>query len=269
MTNTLPEQLTQLQETIQADAQFADQLEEQLRMHHANRQEVNNSEMVTIDAQFNRIASMVATLVIMILVLAMLPPVQTLAMNILNGLFNRADTNEMTVTRPQTDSASRESEDIPIEQLASVANFDLQFPNAIPSIYTLRDSGYFEDRNTVTLSYDAPGRGLIITQQPLASVDYGLLTDGGSGIGVDAPITPVMVGDFAGEYVIGAWIVEDQQINEDGTVTTQVIWNETVSMRTLRWIEGDVIFEIRAMGGSEGHRYIGLEEMIEIALSME
>ena len=80
----------------------------------------------------------------------------------------------------------------------------------------------------------------------------------------------MQIGDYMGQFVEGTWIQTDSASDDStNTVTSDVEWRESASARRLRWIEDGILYEIMAMGGSENYRFIGQEQMIDIALSLE
>ena len=208
----------------------------------------------------------------MIALFATVPPLRSLAEEIFNTLFPRADDNVVIVTH--TDSMNTATPATPayltIEEVSTLANFAVKLPTYPLQEYHFMGASYAPERNIVSLVYERPGRVLMISQQPIEDSAQGLLTEGELGIGADAIVSEIEIGTFMGEIVYGIWIVTDTSTDSiSGAATSELSWSPSASSRTLRWVRGSILYEIRAMGGSEGHDFIGQEIMIDIALSME
>src|SRR5690606_23091037 len=158
-----------------------------------------------------------------------------------------------------------------IEEIGSVVTFEVKQPTYPLPGYGFMGVSYHPARNVVSLLYERPGRFLMISQQPIEAVEQGLLTEAGLGIGADAVVLEIETDEANGEIVQGMWIVTDTSTDSiSGATTSELSWSPSASSRTLRWIQDGVLYEIRALGGSEGHdNIIGPDTMVEIAPSME
>lgn len=272
MTDLLEQKLNAIYDANQPDEEFAEQLEQQLKMMH--RQPVSSSGPVHTHklALVRRLTTAAASLLIMIALFATVTPFRSLAEDIFNGLFPRADDNVITVTHtasmdPETAALTSY---LTIEEVRTLANFEVKLPTYPLQEYQFIGASYTPRRNVVSLVYERPGRVLMISQQPLEDSEQGLLTAGSIGIGADAIVSEIEIGVSNGEIVHGMWIVTDTSTDStSGTTTSEMSWSPSASSRTLRWIQDGILYEIRALGGSEGHDFIGQEIMIDIALSME
>jgi len=204
--------------------------------------------------------------VVMIVVLAGVvvmatPSLRVLAQELLNTLFNRESNSTITVQPPALPTTGDAGTLTDVTTVETEAGFHIAQPQSIPAGYAFSGVGYTESRHAVSLVYERPGAELSITQQPVEYAEFGLLTDGASGIGPDAPIASVQIGDVVGEYVAGTWIM---------TSENQAVWQANAPSQRLRWQEGGMIYEILANGGSSdtgsGFDQSGL---IAIALSLQ
>ncbi|MDX1992554.1 MAG: hypothetical protein SF029_09195 [bacterium] len=202
----------------------------------------------------------VAAAVITVSVIWVTPPLHSLAQEVLNTLFNRASSSTITV-ETQVSSDQAEPSRMEPAQVEALAGFTLKQPSSIPSGYTFGGAGYTASRHAASLFYQRPGAELLITQQPAAYAEYGLLTDGDSGIGPDAPIEQVTIGNVLGEYVAGTWVMSSDN---------QAVWLPDASVQRLRWQEGDMIYEILANGGSaDTGSGLDRDAMIALANSLQ
>lgn len=227
--------------------EFVEQLDRQLRQYH---QSMNSRKRRSY-----RWGLVAAFLLVGLLTVLMVPATRSLAQGAWDELFKRAE----STIYPTGEFVMMDLEWRSFETIAeaeSAQGINIYAPPDAPFGYVLTDIGVTADNQVVTLYYDRPGRGLYISQRKVSFGDKDGL------IGSDANITPVTVRGVEGVYVIGAWVAE--RPSEGFT------WNSDASFRSLRWVEDDTLYEIRTMGGSEGHAfYIGLEEMLAMAESME
>lgn len=187
------------------------------------------------------------------------PPLRSWAQDVLNSLFNRAESNTITVAPSNGSGAEVALQDIASVQAAS--GFEIAQPAYVPDGFTFSGAGYTPDRHAASLFYDRPGAEFVITQQPAQYAEFGLLTDGASGIGPDAPIEIVQLGDISAEYVAGAWIM---------TSENQAVWNPNAGFQRLRWKSGTMIYEILTAGGStDTGSAISKDQMVAIAVSLQ
>jgi hypothetical protein len=138
-----------------------------------------------------------------------------------------------------------------VNQLETQLGVDFKEPTILPDLF--RFEGITVHGKSIEWAYTCScgGRVFEIFQQPLSdatSVE----------VGVDTPIEEVQIGTMKGEYAEGSFVVYP-----GAKVAT---WNPETSMRRLRWVIDDVLFEIVSVGGSVGHAgYVSKAEMIAIA----
>lgn len=251
--------LTALHAQNQPEADFADALEQKLRAMYASQQAAAPTKRAASRRLVYRLGGLAASLAILV-GLFTFTPLRSVAQGILESLFSVAESNVMPVTE-STDNAELSNPSLlTLEQVRDLAGFSVKVPTYPLDNYQFTGAGYTEERQAVSLLYEGPGRLLTITQQPLASAEQGIATDSSLGIGVGASLVEVAIGDQQGVFVAGMWVE-----TEGG----ELAWAESGSRRRLRWIEGDMLYEIFAQGGSEGHDFIGQTEMVAIALSLQ
>ncbi len=252
--------------------EFLHTLENDLRRSHQHLL-VKSKRRMTV--YLRRLTTIAAAFGLLLLVILFVPPFRSLAQDIIDSLFTRAESNERMSTYrliPETEWEILTEEEyystlLTIEQAEMLSGFDITEPTAIPNSYRFRGVSYSEKYHSAMLIYTLTGRGLNITQQPIEFAGQGEWP-----LGVDADIIEVEIGSLKGEYVQGGWFVKPANIDIDkskGIRTETATWISEAPDRRLRWIDGGMIYEIRAMGGSEGHGELGKEELIDIALSMQ
>lgn len=206
-----------------------------------------------------------ASITLIVAAFLTVPPLRTLAQDVIDSLFNRADgdakTNTYIAVAPDAEYDPYSS----LEQAAAQTSFPVSTPTIMPDGYFFEGAVWDSDQSAIFLSYiyGGGGRSLQITETTHAEIFRE--------IGASTNIENVQIGDLTGEYVEGEWVVYDRPQGEAGeTVTEEATWNPTAPSRRLRWQHGDITYEIWALGGSEDDpAYIGKEAMIEIAESMQ
>lgn len=192
------------------------------------------------------------------------PSLRAVAQELLGTLFNREASSMISVEPFDRANPGDTALTDTLREVSTVENqagFVVRQPQSIPPGYIFAGAGYTESRHAVSLVYIRPGAELTVTQQPVEYAEYGLLTDGNSGIGPDAPVETVQIGDIAGEYVAGTWVM---------TSDNQAVWQANVSSQRLRWQEDNMIYEIFVNGGSSDTGS-GLDRntMIAMAVSLQ
>lgn len=150
-------------------------------------------------------------------------------------------------------------------QVDEIAGFQLK---QIP--LTDRDlvfSGAYHDPNlgAVALRYDGDGFTLILSQRRAGNIEEY------ASIGASAPIEPILVHGIPGEYVEGGWRVDQGEANKypiimpEGELTLGIYWDSELNQRIIRWQEGDMIYEILALGRDHPSK----SELIVIAESVK
>jgi hypothetical protein len=91
-------------------------------------------------------------------------------------------------------------------------------------------------------------------------------------IGPDAVVEFVSIGALTGEYVSGGWKipeVESEIINTIYPPTTQTVWDTNVNLQTLRWSDGEFLYEIILASGNDLTRYLDKDDLVSIAESIQ
>jgi hypothetical protein len=138
-----------------------------------------------------------------------------------------------------------------VNELETQLGFDIKEPTVLPDLFSFQGIRVYGKSVDFVYQCSCGGRGLDISLQPLSdatSVE----------VGVDTPIEEVQIGTMRGEYVEGSFVVYP-----GAKVAT---WNSEAPMRKLRWVDGEILFQMTSMGGSEEHAgYVSKAEMIAIA----
>ena len=91
-------------------------------------------------------------------------------------------------------------------------------------------------------------------------------------IGPDAVIEFVSIGAFKGEYVSGGWTipeVESEIVNTIIPSKTQAVWDNNVKLQTLRWSDGEFLYEIILAGGNDQNGHLDKADLVSIAESIQ
>ena len=134
--------------------------------------------------------------------------------------------------------------------------------SAAPQGFHLIGAIYDELREAIILHYTTDSGGLVlrISQQRVDS-DY-------QGIGPEAVVELVPVGPYSGEFVAGGWMIPEVESGAEATVSPilpQTVWDANVNLQTLRWSDGDFLFEIILAGGLEQPGYLDKAGLIALA----
>jgi hypothetical protein len=266
------EKLHDIAQQVEPAEGFRLSLERELRTQHEQLHGARKPKMTLYLRRLTTIAAALGLLVAMIL---LVPPFRSLAQDLIDSLFIRAESNEKTQTYPTiSDPKILKAEDyyatlLTIDEAEEAAHFDVKFPDNVPTAYVFRGVSYSSDYHTTMLVYSLAGRGLEISQQPLEYVDQ---RQSDWPVGADAEIVKVEIGGLTGEYVEGTWIVKGSDLDVDkstGMTTEKATWLADAPFRRLRWTDDSFLYEIRAMGGSEGHGELGQQDLIDMALNMQ
>jgi hypothetical protein len=269
-------ELRTLAEEIQPDAQFAHDLEAHLFMPKEHKM-----------LRLRRYGlGLVAGLGLMLMLTLTLPPLRTLAQEIIDSLFNQLDsdttTHAYTRDEPETDVEVRiHFDSVEDAELSTQGRINIVEPamSAIPQDYLLTGVTFNanirpEVREGITFSSITYERkqsdewmALNVMQSSL-DLDWGFVLD----VGVSATITAVMFEwggeEIAAQYVEGNWIRTEKYV-DDNRVTEVYEWDPTVPVRRLSWTHTNTFYVVQAVGTNpENPGYIDLDAMIEIAESM-
>ncbi|MGD9091444.1 MAG: hypothetical protein PVF74_01245 [Anaerolineales bacterium] len=135
-----------------------------------------------------------------------------------------------------------------IDQVEGIAGFQIK---VIPDTYDdLVFSGAYQDPTlaAIALRYDSEDYTIILSQRHAGDiVEY-------ASIGASAPVESILIHGIPGEYVKGGWRVEGNEVGKYPTivpnehVTLGIYWDPALPQRIIRWQEGDMIYEILALG---------------------
>ena len=149
-----------------------------------------------------------------------------------------------------------------IDEAEALAGFEMKIPATVPTEFRLIGASYNELREAIILHYATPSDGLVLrlSQQRL-DPDY-------QGIGPEAVVEKVAVGPYAGEYVAGGWMIPEVESGADATKSPsepQAVWDAHVKLQTLRWSDGEFLFEIIFAGGADQPGYLDKDGLIALA----
>lgn len=227
---------------IEPRPEFLDELEAKLRARHRALQ----------PRRVVRWRAAAAVLILLFAASLLIPSVRSFAQGTVEDLFERAESDTLPAGEL---SISNDTRNFDPEDDARTT-VQMRVPARIPTGFELDSVTVSPDGTAVTQQYKRPGRFLIISQTTQeVPVNYDL-------IGASAEIVPVTINGIEGAYVEGVWGARNP--GDDFR------WMPDASFRRLRWVDGDVSYEIFSMGGSPGHAgYLSMEDMIELAESLE
>ena len=163
-------------------------------------------------------------------------------------------------------SQPKERFDLNINQAENLIGFKIKIPSKIPEDFRLEGVAYDELREAVILNYLTQSRDLVMrVSMQRADRDY-------QQIGPEAVIEFVSIGALTGEYVSGGWTipeVESEIINTIIPSKNQIFWDINVNLQTLRWSDGEFLYEIILAGGNDQNGYLDKNILVSIAESMQ
>lgn len=148
-----------------------------------------------------------------------------------------------------------------VQEAESLAGYDILSPVEIPAGMIFVGASYDEKYHIVAQAFGSSAEfiELSLWQQPLEHYapcgDISQLCDnmlGGNLAGNSADIQTVQIGDLTGEYVEGVW-----NLTDNGPV-----WEPTPALKTLRWKNDTMIFEL--VGGMNQTR----NDLVKLAESI-
>jgi hypothetical protein len=269
--NELEDELRRLANNITADTNFAANLEQALLKGQKEK------KMLRLSRRYG--LGFVAGLGMLVALTLAVPPLRTLAQEIIDSLFNQLDSDTTSYTYtvvdpPQTDETPQTDFDT-IAEAEQLWGFNIFQPSYIPEGYEqteifahVTDGEYYARQQFESTSDDL--YMYFAVQQSSVSLDWG---EAGT-VGESAELIPVDIqwGNqiIQGEYVEGSWVEERRVGNpETKEVTKYMEWRSDMPARTMRWRIGDTLFVLNSAGHPpEVPGYIGQKEMIKIAESM-
>lgn len=244
------QELLAMKENFVPNENFVADLEHQLvNKHHQSRR---NS--------MPRFAIGVATLLMIVFAVLLIPDARSFAQDSFNKLFQKSDVDVLEQEDLQVTSAVQQiwHEYTSIEEAEEELQINIHAPARPPAAYSLTSVNISKDLQSASLYYETPGRVLLISYKTITADTAERL------VGNSANIIEVEINGVTGEYVEGDWV------NYDPEEDTDFEWLNNAASRKMRWIKDGILYEIMSMGGSPDSRaYIGMEEMIELGESLD
>lgn len=262
------DELKELADRTQPSAAFIDTLEQQLRAAHP----ASGRKVAPFRFPTRQLAAACAALLVALTAVLSIPPLRSLAQEVLDALFNRTATDTdvfatpvvvdmlptMMVPAPYLQS-------IDVAQVEREAGFDVLIPTFLPEGFAMTDiyydavakqvfQSYARENNWVVIDGFTIAQGLAVDAQPLD-------------VGASAEIVPVTVGDAQGEFVVGTWFVRPEPEDGSHAVITEREWANDFPYQQMRWVDGDMMFWMVNIVGQESK--LGADEWSAIANSLE
>jgi hypothetical protein len=156
--------------------------------------------------------------------------------------------------------------DLNIKQAEELIDFKIKSPRDIPDEFQLEGVAYDELREAVILSYMTESRDLVMrVSMQKVDADY-------QQVDPEAVIEFVSIGPYKGEYVSGGWAipeVESEIVNTIIPSKTQAVWDINGKLQTLRWSDGEFLYEIILAGENDLTGYLNKNGLVSIAESMQ
>ena len=148
-----------------------------------------------------------------------------------------------------------------LAEAEAVANFTIVTPLTSPMGFMLTGVAYDAQRQ-VTIQNFTTADGMLVlrlSQQPLRP-DF-------QSIGPAAQIENVRIGPYEGEYVIGGWMIPISEVKSG--IDAEAVWDPTANFQTLRWSDGEFLYELFLAGDMTHPAYINKEKLIAFAIQMQ
>jgi len=193
------------------------------------------------------------------------PSVNTLAQRFTQFFSPSSRSQVIPEISPLEPNPILERFNLTITEAEILAGFEMKTPRDISQEFNLRGAAYDQLREAIILHYTTESGGLVlrISQQKIDS-DY-------QGIGPEAEVEIISVGPYTGEFVAGGWKITEVESEADATQspdTPQTVWNAKVNLQTLRWTDGEFLFEIILAGGLNQTGYLDKDDLIALANRM-
>jgi hypothetical protein len=247
-------QLLAVRDKTQPDDTFAAALEARLKAAphstfiHQSDQMSRGETMITHrqNRSLRALATVAAVLAIAVFATLTVPPLRTLAQEVLE--------RPTPVAPPPVEIPVSQQ----LEQAIGQAGFPVRLPAYVPEGYILADAGYDPVANQVSLFYTRNGIGLVIVQIPEESA---LPLD----VGATADILTLSIGGVTGQYVEGGWKVNPEVSGETMTLTEKA-WDTDFPFQQLRWQQADMVYWMMSVAGQ--HSDLTLEQWVQIGESL-
>lgn len=244
-------------------------IQSRISMEVNQMNETTKSRKPEINTGGNRITGLrlAATITLVVLLVTGVyfatPQGQAVAQNILQ-FFTRAESNQLPVqtsqlkppvneTNQSSDPASIIDAYMSIQEVQQQAGFVVFTPSWVPENLTF--AGASNDVNTgiVRIFYQYfENNGLVFRQEQIPLSDS---CDLCGKVGADADVQEISINGVYGEFAEGTW-----KLTDNGPE-----WVSDPYLKTMRWQEGGMVFELLYMGPPET---LSKEKMIEIAESI-
>jgi len=191
-------------------------------------------------------------LILLFLSVLLIPSVRGIARQIIyNYLFAPSNQLEVQVTLASPADLYNFSDPanftLRVQESQQEEGFSLKQLTSLPEGLRFIGSRFDQKYYSVTMLYEGMDSQLFLTQRPQGN---------GSdvfGIGSDAEVKLVRIGESQGEFVTGGWkAVATQsvapQTTPGSTVNIQATWDNSLPQATLRWQAGGYIYELRSLG---------------------
>jgi hypothetical protein len=218
---------------------------------------------------FNPVRAAASLGIVLLLVLGvslLSPSWNTLAQRFTQFFLPSPSSQAEGAITPLETSHPRERFNLSISQAEALAGLKIKRFSEVPQGFHLVGALYDELREAIILHYTTSSGGLVLrfSQQRLDS-DY-------QAIGPQAVVQMVSVGPYSAEFVSGGWMIPDVESGADATVSPfapQTVWDANVSLQTLRWTDGEFLYEIILAGGLEQAGYLDKEGLIDLASQLD
>lgn len=192
------------------------------------------------------------------------PSLNTLAQRFALFFSPSPSMTDVAITALET-SQPLERFHLTITEAEDLFGFEMKIPDGIPEEFRLSGAAYDELREAVILNYTTDLGDLVLRiSKQKADADY-------QAIGPEAVVEIVTIGPYFGEFVSGGWMIPEVESGVDAMrnpYTLQAVWETNVNLQTLRWSDGEFLFEIILAGGNDQIGYIDKDDLIALANNM-
>jgi hypothetical protein len=213
---------------------------------------------------FRLSALAVLSILLIISLFIFIPSLRTSADRLFN-FFSSYDDNSRSIQAVYTPTSA--TSPLPetlfpltLEQASQEAGFTPKELSLLSEELHLEGAAFSTNREALILRYSGGDKTILLAQRKAEGVqEY-------ASIGPAAPVQIVEVRHLQGEFVSGGWIIQIENTSPPGAMPQSIhlVWDDQSTMRTLRWQEGDFIYEI-VTNSSEAFL---LAEILAIAESM-
>jgi hypothetical protein len=153
--------------------------------------------------------------------------------------------------------ASHENFPYSIDQITSIADYQVSQPASLLPGMELIGARYESATQTVVLLYQGAGYNLFLSQRPIeAGQKY-------FSIGASAVVEEVNIGHIRAEYVAGGWANQQSLPAVEASTPTElwIEWDSTLPQYTLRWQSQGSTYQLRSTGSASPQK----DELIALA----